>query len=208
MIAILVDLDGVLWFSEKAHKDSFVEAFKLFTDDADSIITNTWSFGESTENYSRRLLNIIGMGSDQQALNSLVERKRVVANSIRDIPINYELLSALGKIKSSDILVALVSSSSKINVNKFIEISQSAHIFDCVVDGSHAENPKPRPDCYVYAMSKLVVSPLNCIAIEDSDVGQIAARDAGISLVLKYPASFEVITIEKLLRSMTQKLVG
>ena len=208
MNGILVDLDGVLWFSEKVHKESFIKVFQQFIPNAQSLIENTWLFGESTEQYTIRLLNMLDIPIDRYTLGGLVEAKRLYAFEAVDIPINFLLIKALNQVRKLDVSIALVSSSSKANTEKFIDISKSANIFDCIVNSSHVVKSKPYPDCYNYAMNELKLSPLRCTAIEDSQIGLESAKRAGIANLLCYPKDFETFEYEQLLVSLITRAEG
>ena len=51
--------------------------------------------------------------------------------------------------------------------------------FDELVSGYMVEKGKPEPDIYLYAASKLGVEPCNCMVLEDSPAGILAAHRAG-----------------------------
>jgi HAD superfamily hydrolase (TIGR01509 family) len=186
MIGVLVDLDGVLWFSQKLHKDAFIKAFKEFTGEAEELVNQTWEFGESTHQYARKLLSEIGIENQEVILKEFIAKKRMFAFQTDVIPLNTRLIETLTMLRSINLKIALVSSSSRLNVNKFISVSKTKDLFDCIVDSSMVLSPKPSPDCYNYAMAKLELVPNKCIAIEDSDIGMQSARNANIKIVLKF----------------------
>lgn len=51
-----------------------------------------------------------------------------------------------------------------------------------VFTASMVEHPKPAPDLFLFAASKMGISPQHCIVIEDSPVGVIGAREAGMQV--------------------------
>ena len=53
------------------------------------------------------------------------------------------------------------------------------HSFDELVSGYMVEKGKPEPDIYLYAAEKLGVKPENCMVLEDSPAGILAAYRAG-----------------------------
>jgi HAD superfamily hydrolase (TIGR01509 family) len=146
-------------------------------------------FGEPTELYARKLLNMGGIKFQEHILDSLVAKKRLFADKTDSVPLNTGLLRFLRQVKNGNVLISLVSSSSKSNVEKFLTISKSYDIFDCLVDFSSVAKPKPHPDCYEYAIRKLGLVPNKCLAIEDSDFGIQSAKAANIKVVLRYPGS-------------------
>ena len=116
------------------------------------------------------------------------------------------MINALDAVKREDVSIALVSSSSKENVRKFLKVTQSRSTFDCVVDASLIKKPKPHPDCYNYAMDKLSISPIKCIAIEDSQLGIAAAKKASISTVISFPEDFKFMDEKKFLLQLITRL--
>lgn len=191
MKGLLIDLDGVLWFSESHHKNAFIFALQPYVKHADELISETWNFGEATEEYLVRLFSHLGMEVENSFISELARRKRLKASQLDSIPINQELVGSLSILRALDLKICLVSSSSAANVQRFLAITQTQNLFDCVVDRSLVGRPKPSPDCYNFAMKQLELSPSKCLALEDSASGINAARNAGISKVLVYPTDFE-----------------
>jgi beta-phosphoglucomutase-like phosphatase (HAD superfamily) len=55
-----------------------------------------------------------------------------------------------------------------------------ADLFEgCVFSASNVARGKPHPDIFLYAAEQLGVNPAQCIVIEDSVGGVVAARAAG-----------------------------
>jgi beta-phosphoglucomutase-like phosphatase (HAD superfamily) len=52
--------------------------------------------------------------------------------------------------------------------------------FDALASATEVAHPKPAPDLYLLAASKLGVPPEACVAIEDTPTGLRAARAAGM----------------------------
>ncbi len=190
MIGVLVDLDGVLWFSESAHKDAFKMTLKDVIENSAELVDQTWKFGESTETYIERLLKLRNLDFSKAKLNELVAIKRRFAAETTQIPLNTPLINSLREVKEQGVLMSLVSASSNSNVQKFLTSSNLHNFFDCVIDASMKLAPKPDPSCYSLAMRSLGLAPHNCLVIEDSELGRVAALKAGINKVLIYPTNF------------------
>lgn len=56
-------------------------------------------------------------------------------------------------------------------------------LFALIVDGSDVTHGKPDPEAYLVTARKLGVAPAECIVFEDSHVGVVAARAAGMFCV-------------------------
>ena len=54
---------------------------------------------------------------------------------------------------------------------------------DAIVTGEDAKKGKPDPEIYLKTAGKLGLNPKDCLVIEDSEVGVIAAYKAGMKVV-------------------------
>lgn len=55
--------------------------------------------------------------------------------------------------------------------------------FEVIVDGSDVERGKPDPAAYLITATKLGVAPEECVVFEDSHVGVLAAKAAGMTCI-------------------------
>jgi len=55
--------------------------------------------------------------------------------------------------------------------------------FSVIVDGSEVVNGKPDPEAYLLTARRLAVQPEQCLVLEDSQVGVLAAKQAGMFCV-------------------------
>lgn len=56
--------------------------------------------------------------------------------------------------------------------------------FSVIVTSEDVEKAKPNPAMYQIALKKLGVKPEEAVAIEDSEAGKIAAKEAGLSVIM------------------------
>lgn len=56
-------------------------------------------------------------------------------------------------------------------------------LFALIVDGSEVAHGKPDPEAYLLTARKLGVAPAECVVFEDSRVGVVAAKRAGMTCV-------------------------
>lgn len=59
-----------------------------------------------------------------------------------------------------------------------------AERFQTVITSSEVQHAKPEPDIFLKAAESLGLSPGECIAYEDAEMGQRSARAAGYMLVV------------------------
>lgn len=78
---------------------------------------------------------------------------------------------------------AIASSSSMENIQKVLADCKLADCFDVVVSGTDFKQSKPDPEIYLYTMKQLDAAPEECMVVEDSPSGILAAKRAGIYTV-------------------------
>lgn len=76
--------------------------------------------------------------------------------------------------------IALCSGGPREEVLLKLERTNLLKYFDIVVSTSDVENGKPSPDIYLYALGKIGLRPEECLALEDTQYGLQAAKDAGL----------------------------
>ena len=88
----------------------------------------------------------------------------------------HELLSYL---KEKGIKTAIATSSPIERTLKYLSSVKLEKSFDEIVSGYMVEKGKPEPDIFLYAAKKLGKMPENCLVLEDSPAGILAAHRAG-----------------------------
>jgi HAD superfamily hydrolase (TIGR01509 family) len=96
--------------------------------------------------------------------------------------LNHKLI-ALGRMARQSIPIALVTTASRPGVEALLGAYKLTDFFDTVVTGHDVQAHKPAPDAYLAAAARLNVRPQDCLVFEDTDIGQEAARRAGMSVV-------------------------
>jgi HAD superfamily hydrolase (TIGR01509 family) len=88
-------------------------------------------------------------------------------------------------LKSTErFLVGCASHSRKQWIDRVFSRFGIASYFQSIVTLSDVPKGKPAPDIYLKAASELGLEPKNCVAIEDSQTGLIAANAAGMTTVI------------------------
>lgn len=78
---------------------------------------------------------------------------------------------------------AVASSSEKVNILHTLIRLKIKRYFDAIVSNNDVQNCKPKPDIYLLAARLLGTEPKDCVVIEDSIAGVIAAKDAGMKVI-------------------------
>ena len=93
----------------------------------------------------------------------------------------YELLDFL---KDNNYQIALATSSSPQIIKAVFNRLSIAHYFDVVCSADDEVYGKPHPAVYLKVAKKLGVKPINCLVLEDSVTGLIAAKAASMKTIV------------------------
>lgn len=175
---VLFDMDGIVLDTEKLYTRFWKEA-------AQSLgypMTHEMALGMrslSPELGERRLKDYLGEAVDYQAVrNKRIEMMSafINENGVELKPGIHELLAFL---KENRIKTSIATSSPLDRTKEYLSQVGLVDEFDELVSGHMVEHGKPAPDIYLYAASKLGLKPEECLVLEDSPTGLLAAYRAG-----------------------------
>lgn len=178
---ILFDMDGVLIDSEPVHFQIWRQVFHNHGLDIDfdhyqhCVGSNLDSLFLMAEKY-------YGVTFDDRP--SLIREFRALKEPWfheKGVPPIPGVQTAVRTLYQRGYRMAVASSSAL----KYIEfITESLGIQDCfdaLCTGQAVPHPKPAPDIFLFAADALGAKPQDCLVIEDSRNGSVAARDAGMT---------------------------
>ena len=179
--AVIFDLDGVLWHSERAHAEAYHRTLAPLGVDVPGY---EHLAGRRTDEVIASLLAEEGIKATPKQVAKLTAAKRDAAYEIlknappiaRDCAAVLDALSARYKL-------ALASSASARSVQLFLDASGTAAAFEVVLSAEDAEAAKPAPHIYQATLQRLGLEGQEAIAVEDAVPGILAARAAGIPVV-------------------------
>ncbi len=180
--AVVFDNDGLLLDTEsvwtRAERDLFARRGLEFTpaDKLELVGTSAEIAGGVLE---RRLGEAGRAAALIEELNELVVAE--LEHGVEAMVGARELLHSL-KLRGTPI--GLVSNSPLAFVRRSLEIAGFHDRFDVVISAHEVAAPKPAPDPYLEACSRLEVEPGPAVvALEDSPTGVAAARAAGLTVI-------------------------
>ncbi|MGJ7918988.1 HAD family hydrolase [Neobacillus sp. LXY-4] len=94
------------------------------------------------------------------------------------------LVELLTYLKELNINLAVASSSKHADIMHHINHEGISHFFDFVIGGDQVKESKPNPDIFLAPCKALNVAPENAMVLEDSYNGFLAARSAGIPVIV------------------------
>jgi beta-phosphoglucomutase-like phosphatase (HAD superfamily) len=100
------------------------------------------------------------------------------------IPQKPGLVALLDWLETYQIPKAVATSTTHTEAHFTLRAGQIAGRFATVVTGDQITHGKPAPDIYLLAAARLGVDPTECMALEDSEAGVLAASAAGMYTVM------------------------
>jgi len=180
---VIFDMDGVIVDTEPVHRYAY---FKQFAE-LDIAVTEemyTSFTGNSTRNTFQKVKDIFQLQHD---VEDLIQRKRSIFNDAFDTKKDLELLVGVRELivdlHDNGIQLILASSASKVTIERVFSRFDLHQYFTHKVSGEDFPKSKPHPAIFEYAASLSTAPKDNCIVIEDSTNGIIAAKAAGIYCV-------------------------
>jgi len=197
MKAIIFDCDGVLADTERdGHRVAFNKAF------AQKGLPTEWSvelYGEllSVAGGKERMIhyfNNYGWPPDITDKDALIkELHKLKTDYFMEIiesgqlPLRPGVARFVDEAIAANMTLAICSTSAQRAVNLVAEVllgpERKAH-FSAILAGDVVSKKKPDPEIYNLAAERLNLGPSECVVIEDTRIGLLAAKAAGMHCVI------------------------
>jgi HAD superfamily hydrolase (TIGR01509 family) len=198
--ALIFDVDGTLAETEEVHRRAFNAAF---------VRTNLgWCWGRDVY---KDLLRVAGGKERIRAFDRLrgvssalsdaeiVELHRIKTTIYAELiasggcPLRPGVEALLTSALTRGQRLAIATTTSRDNIDALLAAALGkdwANLFTAIVAGDEVLNKKPAPDVYLEVLSRLNLSASECLSIEDSGIGLVAAARAGIPVLISRSAYF------------------
>ena len=183
--AVIFDMDGVIVDSEnlnqratlKTYRDLGLSYTKAEEEEMKELIGATRRYSWELRKERFHLPNTI------EYYISIMEKNRkelVEKEGLKLIPGCGELIYDLYENKFP---MAVATSAPRHEIVDNLKRVQLIDYFEHLISGMNCEKGKPDPEIFLKAAKELKVNPENCLVIEDSKNGVIAAKAAGMRCV-------------------------
>ncbi len=182
--AIIFDMDGVLIEAKEWHYHALNRSLELFG--------YTISRAEHLSTFdglpTSKKLEMLSIEKNlprglHKFLNEMKQQYTVEQVHMNCKPIFVHEYT-LSKLQAAGYKLGLASNSIKSTVNLMMVKSNLANYLDVMLSNQDVSKPKPDPDMYLKAASKLGVSPQACLVLEDNINGIRAAEAAGCNVLV------------------------
>lgn len=184
LAAVLWDMDGTLLDSEKLWdigvRELAVELGGVMTDELRHAL-----IGASGPNALRLLFTGLGVEPTAEAILAAGRFLEVRVTELMTGPIPWRpgAKDALSLVRTSGLSSALVTNTKR-SLTEFGLDTLGRDYFDVSVCGDEVPEGKPEPDVYLRAAELLGLDPKECVAVEDSPTGAMAAQAAGCAVIV------------------------
>ena len=173
-------MDGVIVDTEPVHHYAYNQHFEQLNIEVNAEMYASFT-GNSTKNIFERLKIQFNLAEE---VNALVETKRNLFNDAFDSKKDLYLLDGvedlIKDLYDNGMQLVLASSSATVTINRVFNRFGLHKYFTHIVSGEDFPKSKPHPAIFLRA-AELANTPVeNCIVIEDSTNGIMAAKAAGI----------------------------
>ena len=187
--SVLFDMDGVLIDSQPLHCEADVRTLKYFGVTASTADVEKYAGTTNMDRYTRFKI-VYHLANTVEEMVAYREKCIMDLVYCADLSAISGILELLESIKSLGLKTAVASSSSYDLIFAVLDKLNIRHYFDKIISGEDMENGKPAPDIFLAAAKALESRPEQCVVIEDSGNGVLAARRAHMKVIgYKNPSS-------------------
>jgi sugar-phosphatase len=180
--AIIFDMDGVIIDSDKYWKQAEYEVFSSLgvkITKEDSKKTESMTTSDVTKFWYRKYpwKNIDLSIVEQMVISRVIELIETEDCQICGVK------SFIEKLKANDYKIGLATNSPNRIIPVVLKKMDISHLFDSILSAESEKKGKPDPTIYFKSAEILETKPEDCLVIEDSYNGMLAAKNAGMTVI-------------------------
>ncbi len=180
--AVLFDMDGVIINTEPVYLEVEMKlASELGIPLTEDIQKRYTGVHHSMMWNDLKIAHDFSMTSDEiTEIESRLVNSYYLHGNLEPIEPTIELIK---KLYTEGIYIAIATSNDDCNANSVVERLGIKQFISTVVTNSNVKNCKPAPDIFLLAADLLGLEPKDCVVVEDSKSGCLAAKTAGMKVV-------------------------
>ena len=176
---VLFDLDGVLVDMPNGHFESLNKALRLFGTEIEPKEHFEFFNGLPTKKKVAELENQKRLPSGLCDFINEIKQQYTKEIIPKYCPPSYSKIILLKELKNKGLKIGCCSNSTRETLHLMLKSAHLFDFFDIIIGNDEVTNPKPHPEMYLTAMSRLGAKPSECIIVEDSPHGITSAKASG-----------------------------
>ena len=178
--AVLFDMDGVIVDTEPLHRKAYFKMFEEFEIDVSAELYASFA-GATTRRVCRTLIENFNLKTSMEEMfTSKRKHFKELFYSDKDFGLIEGVKELIEHYYENDVKLVLASSASHTTINMVFDKFKLDEYFIDKISGEDLKASKPHPEIFIKASEIAQENKNNCIVIEDSTNGIIAAHKAGI----------------------------
>lgn len=180
---VIFDMDGIMVDTERLFIDKWCEIMreKNMEEHREVVIH---CIGLDHKLTRQHVSDCLGADFDYMDIMGEINRRSVLHCAEHGIPVKPGLIELLDKLDEWEIPYAVATSTKQDNARKRLEGIGVLERLHGLVTGDMVEKGKPEPEIFLRAAEMLGIPAEDCIVLEDSPHGILAAKRAGCRPVM------------------------
>lgn len=178
--AVLFDMDGVIVDTEPLHRKAYFKTFNELEIEVSEDLYTSFT-GASTKRVCETLINEFNLNHTHEGIANI---KRTYFKDYFYNDDDFDLIPGVKKLiehyHENGIRLILASSATMMTINMVFEKFGLAKYFSGKISGADLKESKPHPEVFLLAAEMAGEPVENCMVIEDSTNGILAAHRANI----------------------------
>ena len=181
--AVIFDMDGVLIDARDWHYEALNRALGLFGFTISRYDHLTTFDGLPTRRKLQMLSAVQGLPVDlHDFINDMKQRYTMEIVHTRCKP-RFAHEYALSALRARGYRMAVCSNSIRRTIETMMRQAALDPYLDFTLSNQDVSRPKPAPEIYALAITRLGLTPAECLVVEDNENGIRAARGAGAQVM-------------------------
>jgi beta-phosphoglucomutase len=180
--AVLFDMDGVIVDTEPLHRKAYHHMFNDVSIDVDKDLYASFT-GQSTINICKRLVDEFNLNETPEHLVALKRKHYKYIFDNGDLDLIDGVFDRIKDFYANDVTLVVASSASMQGIIQIFERFDLDQYFSAKFSGADLKQSKPHPEIFIKAAESTGFNRSECMVIEDSTNGIMAANAAGIFCV-------------------------